>query len=134
MFKTPDARLPMQTVLSLAPDLMIRSKIDVAARHYGVEVRHVANGDAFMAVLDECPSPPLVLVDLDLPGEETVSLVRHARDRNARRIVGFCSHVMTDLIRESRAAGAHSVMPNSTFAASITGLMAEVANRTAGEA
>ncbi len=106
---------------------MIRSKIDVAARHYEVGVRHVATGPDFMAGLAD--QPLLILIDLDLPGVETVDLVRTAQEAGAGRIVGFCSHVMTDLIRASRAAGAHSVMPNSTFVAAIPGLLAEVAQK-----
>src|SRR5690606_1068924 len=119
----------MSAILSLAPDLMIRSKIDVAARHYGVGVRHVASEADFRAALGDGELPMLVLVDLDLPGVETVELVRQAKEAGAARLVGFCSHVMTDLIRASRAAGAHSVMPNSTFVAAIPGLVAEVAQK-----
>src|SRR5690606_12330929 len=46
-FPTPNPQLTMPPVLSLAPDLMIRSKIDVAARHYEVAVRHVASEAEF---------------------------------------------------------------------------------------
>jgi DNA-binding NarL/FixJ family response regulator len=119
------------SVISLAPDLMIRSKIDVAARHYGVVVRHVSKADEFAAALVDGESAQLVLIDLDFAGVDTVGLVRLARERGAIRVVGFCSHVMTDLIRESRAAGAHTVMANSTFSASIPGLMAELADQQA---
>jgi DNA-binding NarL/FixJ family response regulator len=136
MVMPPQARLHTSglnrmSVLSFAPDLMIRSKIDVAARHYGVIVRHVSSAADFAAAFEEEERPRLVLIDLDLEGIDAVGLVREARNRGAGRVVGFCSHVMTDLIRESRAAGAHTVMANSTFSASIPGLMAELADQQA---
>jgi len=115
-------------ILSLAPDLMVRSKIDLAARHYGLDVVQVANAESFAAALDvHAGDLRLVLVDLDLDNVETIPIVREAVARSSAEVIGFCSHVMTDLIREARHAGAHRVMPNSTFAASVPGLMAVLA-------
>ncbi|MDK2973176.1 MAG: hypothetical protein PWP23_2931 [Candidatus Sumerlaeota bacterium] len=118
-------------IVSFAPDLMMRSKIDVAARHYGCPVRHVATAAECREAVGT-GGTALVLLDLDLPGEDMLALVRDARAAGAGRIVGFCSHVMTDLIREAREAGAHTVMANSTFVAAIPGLLAEIAAPPAG--
>mgnify|MGYP005854407423 CR=1 FL=1 len=116
-------------ILSLAPDLMIRSRIDVAARHYGVAARHVTTGEEFLAALAE-PGDPwrLVLLDVDMPGIDGPALIAAARAATSARVVGSCSHVETDLIRSARAAGAHSVMANSTFTAAIPGLVAPLAD------
>lgn len=115
-------------IVAFAPDLMMRSKIDVAARHYGAPVRHVATAPQLREVLAD-GGATLVLLDLDLPGEDMMALVRDARAAGAVRVVGFCSHVMTDLIRGARDAGAHTVMANSTFSAAIPGLVAEAATQ-----
>lgn len=115
-------------ILSLAPDLLMRSKIDLAARHYGVEAIHVHDDATFRSALGaHRDALRLVLVDLDLPGVETIPLVEAARRESPATVVGFCSHVMTELIRSARDAGAHRVLPNSTFAAGIPGLVAPLA-------
>lgn len=111
-------------IVSFVPDLLMRSKIDVAARHYGAPVRHVADAAAWRRELAHGPIA-LVLLDLDHEGEEMVARVAEARRAGAGRVVAFCSHVRTDLIQAARAAGAHTVMANSTFAASVPGLVAE---------
>ncbi|MBX3728562.1 MAG: hypothetical protein KF858_05205 [Candidatus Sumerlaeia bacterium] len=111
-------------IVSFAPDLLMRSKIDVAARHYGAAVCHVADAAALRRELAR-GAVALVLLDLDHEGEEMVALVAEARQAGAGRVVAFCSHVRTDLIQAARAAGAHTVMANSTFAASVPGLVAE---------
>jgi len=108
------------------PDLLIRSKVDVAVRHYGVEAFYAPDAGAAIAAAGR-PGVRLVLVDLDAPGVDGAELVRELRAATSARIVGFCSHVMADLIRAARDAGANTVMANSTFAASVPGLVAEAA-------
>lgn len=119
-------------VLSLAPDLMARSKIDVAARHYGVPVRHAADGAEFLRALGESPAWRLVLLDADMEGIDAPALVRAAKAAApGARVVACCSHVLVDLIRATRQAGADAVVANSTFFAGIPGYFAPLADRAA---
>lgn len=115
-------------ILTLIPDLMMRSKVDVATAHYGIASRHARDEDTFRAALRD-GGIDLILVDLDadVDTEATIQLVEDARRESMGRVVGFCSHVNTELIKAARDAGAHTVMANSTFAASVAGLVAEVA-------
>lgn len=117
-------------ILTLIPDLMMRSKVDVAAAHYGQAVRHTREEEAFRAALRD-GGIDLILIDIDIEAEPTVQLVEDCRRESMARVVGFCSHVRTELIKAARDAGAHTVMANSTFAASVAGLVAEVAARHA---
>lgn len=117
-------------VVSVVPDLLMRSKIDVACRHYGVPVVHATTPEALQAALG---NSRLVVIDLDAPGLDGVALVRLARGSDSVRVVGFCSHVMVELIQSARAAGAHQVMANSTFSSSIPGLVAELAADAGGQ-
>lgn len=118
------------SVLSLAPDLLVRSKIELAARHYGVGVHSAPDAAGFLAALALGPWK-LVIIDLDLQGIDGPALVREARAQTGARVVGSCSHVETGVIRASRQAGAHTVMANSTFVAAIPGLFAEAAGLAA---
>jgi DNA-binding NarL/FixJ family response regulator len=108
---------------------MVRSKIDLAARHYGIETLHVSSPAAMRkALAARGADARMVLLDLDLDGVDMIALVGECRTAAPEaRIVGFCSHVMTDLIQAARAAGAHSVMANSTFSAGVAGLFAPLA-------
>ena len=119
-------------VVSYAPDLMVRSKLDLSSRHYGVAIRHVATPSDFRHALEK-DKPELVVLDLDYPGVDMVELVREARRLSSARIVGFCSHVMTDLIRAARQAGADAVLPNSTFMAGIPGMFAPLSDSAMDE-
>ncbi|MCB2155002.1 response regulator [bacterium] len=114
-------------VVSYAPDLMVRSKLDLSSRHYGVPVQHVVTASEFRHAVEK-GQPVLVLLDLDYPGVDMLELVREARRLSRARIVGFCSHAMTDLIRAARQAGADTVLPNSTFVAGIPGLLAPLSD------
>ncbi len=113
-------------IVCFVPDLLLRSKIDVAIRHYGADVRHASSAQGLLAAAGDA-SAILVLIDLDAPGSGGAESVAAVRTATKARIVGFCSHVETDLIRESRRAGADTVMANSTFAAAVAGLVAEAA-------
>ena len=121
-------------ILTLIPDLMMRSKVDVAANHYGLPVRHARSEDAFREALRD-GGLDLILVDLDADDdiEAMARVIDDTRRESMGAVVGFCSHVKTELIQAARAAGAHSVMANSTFAASVAGLVGEVAARRAAQ-
>ncbi len=73
-------------------------------------------------------------MDLDAPGCGGAETVAAIRPLTQGRVVGFCSHVETDLIRDSRRAGADTVMANSTFSAAVPGLVAEVVAQIGGKA
>lgn len=113
------------------PDLLMRSKVDVAARHYEVPIVHAKDPAAFAEAAAR-PGVRLVLLDLDAPCADGAELLRQVRAATSARIVAFCSHVMADLIRSAREAGADTVMANSTFAASVPGLVAEAKARDEG--
>ncbi|MEQ8821348.1 MAG: hypothetical protein RLY93_13990 [Sumerlaeia bacterium] len=122
-------------LLAYTPDLLVRSRIDLAATHYAVETAHVASDEQFAARVAEVgPRLELILIDLDREGTDAVAVIEAAKAAAPQaRVVGFCSHVMTDLIRDARRAGADQVLPNSTFMAGIPGLLAVLKDHRRGE-
>lgn len=91
----------MTTVAAYVPDLMDRSKVSAAAPGRVTFVRTPAD----LATTDA----DLVLVDLSRPGVlEILSTLA------AKRVIGFGSHVDTDLLQAAAAAGCE-VLPRSKF-------------------
>jgi CheY-like chemotaxis protein len=111
-------------VLALVDDLFFQAKIAETARRTGVSLQAVSNGEALVAAV-KAQAPRLVLVDLNARqgALEAVKQLRAAG--NAQPIVGFLSHVQTELAEKARAAGCQQVLPRSRFTAEL----AEILNR-----
>jgi hypothetical protein len=92
-------------VVAYVPDLMDRSRL---GRLGDVEVVHLRSpGDLAPTARPE----DLVVVDLGRAG-----VVEAIAAGIPGRVVGFASHVDTDLIASARAAGCTEVLPRSAFA------------------
>lgn len=102
----PEARTPAR-VVAFVPDLMDRSRL---GRLGDIPVVHVP-GPAALA--GEAEEGDLVVVDLSRPG------VIEVLGQVAGEIVGFASHVDTELLDRARAAGCAEVLPRSRFFATL---------------
>ena len=98
---------PPAVVVAYVPDLMDRSRFSAAA---GVDVRFV-NAPADLAAASRSAGATTVVVDLSRPGV----LDALAEGGIAGRIVGFGSHVDTELLDAARAAGCSEVLARSRF-------------------
>ena len=108
------------------PDLIMRSNLDTACRHYKLPHQVVLNDTELSNTLDT-ENPQIVLIDLDADPEMTILMIKKCVEAQVPRILAFCSHVLTDLIEQGRQAGAHQVLSNSTVTSSIPGLVSELA-------
>ncbi len=106
------APAPASRVVAYVPDLMDRSRL---GRLGNVPVVHVAAPAALAA---EARAGDLVVVDLGRPG------VLAVLGSVAGRVVGFASHVDTELVAAARAAGCQEVLPRSRFFATLPALLA----------
>jgi DNA-binding NarL/FixJ family response regulator len=113
----------MESVLVLAEDIFFLSKIRETARRTGVSLRIASSAEAFFqeAVRNV---PSLAIVDLNLRGTpfEAIREVRAAHP--ALPIVGFVSHVQTELASEARTAGCSEVVSRSKFTQEMATLLA----------
>lgn len=112
-------------IIAFMPDLIMRSKLEVATNHYQVDTLFVSDMEAFRAGLVK--SVHTILIDLDADEEISLEMVRLAKDSDSR-VIGFCSHVLTDLMEKARNLGANMVYTNSTITAAIPGLVSEIAH------
>lgn len=99
-------------VAALITDLIFGSKITATATHVGVIVTSARSCDALLIA---SASANGVIIDLNAGGD-TPELIRQIKATRATLpIVGFASHVQTDLIKAARTAGCDHVLARSKF-------------------
>ena len=103
----------MGRVVALMDDLFFQMKVAETAKQLGLELKVAANGDALLSLLE--PAPKLVIVDLNARSQPIQAIERLRANKNKVHVVGFLSHVQTDLAAQARAAGCDEVMPRSRF-------------------
>jgi CheY-like chemotaxis protein len=108
----------MDHIIAAVDDLFFASKIRATAAHLGIEVSFAKSATAALeAARRERPS--LIIVDLHAQKCEPFALARQLKEDGQLceiELVGFFSHVQTELMREAQAAGYDRVMPRSAFA------------------
>jgi DNA-binding NarL/FixJ family response regulator len=112
----------MGRVVALMDDLFFQMKLAETAKHLGVEVKIATTSNALKALLD--PAPKLLIVDLNSRNQPLATIQRLRADKNAVRVVGFLSHVQTELAAQARAAGCDEVMPRSAFTQNLATILA----------
>ena len=112
----------MGRVVALMDDLFFQMKLAETAKHLGVEVKVATTPEALQTLLD--PPPRLLIVDLNSRSQPIAMIQRLRADKNGVRVVGFLSHVQTDLAAQARAAGCDEVMPRSAFTQNLATILA----------
>jgi DNA-binding NarL/FixJ family response regulator len=112
-------------MIAVVTDLIFGTKITGTAKALGKPFGVARNLDRLRALLDEAPESPLVIVDLNSNGVDTVEAVRVAKGhaKNAR-VVAFLSHVQVELAQQAKEAGADRVMARSGFVEALPGMLA----------
>jgi CheY-like chemotaxis protein len=111
----------MGKVVALMDDLFFQMKVAETAKQLGVELKVATNGDALMTLLE---SPPkLVIVDLNSRSGPIQAIERVRAGNNGVRVVGFLSHVQTELAAQAQAAGCDDVMPRSKFTQNLAAIL-----------
>lgn len=108
-----DAESNMSRIVAMMDDLFFQMKVAETAKRLGLELKVAANGDALLGLLE--PAPKLVIVDLNARQQPIEAIQRIRAEKNGVRVLGFLSHVQTDLAARAREAGCDEVMPRSAF-------------------
>jgi PleD family two-component response regulator len=105
-------------VLAAVDDMFFASKIRATAEQLGIEVRFAKSAAAAIeAALAELPA--LIIADLHSQRCEPFTLAEELKkDERLREVclIGFFSHVQTELQQKATQAGFDRVMPRSAFA------------------
>ncbi len=104
-------------VLAAVDDLFFASKIRGTAERLNVTVEFAKKADTLFD-LAKTETPALIILDLNSERLDPLSLVKRLKEDEQLRsvpIVGFLSHVQTQLLRLAEDAGVERVMPRSAF-------------------
>jgi CheY-like chemotaxis protein len=97
-------------VIVVVDDMFFVSKIRAVAEAVGVEVSFPRTREA---LIENASEARLILVDLH---NQKIDPVELARELSGVKLIGFFSHVETELRQKALAAGYDSVIPRSVFA------------------
>jgi PleD family two-component response regulator len=112
-------------ILAALDDLMFTSRIRAAAAGVGAEVRFARTAADASALAREF-RPGLILLDLNARGFDplaTLGALKGDAGLAGLRIVGFVSHVQSDVIAAARSAGIDEVLARSAFVARLPELL-----------
>lgn len=112
----------MPRVVAYMDDLFFQMKLAETAKHLGLEVKVASNSDSLMQLLD--PLPALVIFDLNAKSSPLDAAQRLRAAQPNLRLVGFLSHVQTDLAAKAQTAGFDEVMPRSKFSMQLPQILA----------
>ena len=116
-------------VLALVDDLFFQAKLAETARKLGIMLKTVSTGAALVKELERTPAgvrgdlPRLVVVDLNARQGALEAIEQLQRSGNLIPIIGFLSHVQTELAQRARAAGCKQVMPRSSFTMNLSDIL-----------
>ena len=111
----------MGRVVALMDDLFFQMKLAETAKQLGVEVKVATNGDAFMGLM--ASEPKLVIVDLNARSQPIAAIEKLRQTSKEVRVVGFLSHVQTELAAQAQAAGCNEILPRSSFTQNLAAIL-----------
>lgn len=103
-------------IAMLVDDMFFAAKINNAAATSGRVMERVRSREQLEGLAANPPS--LIIVDLNADRLDPVEAIRFLKasvELGAIPIVGFVSHVQTELIRNAQSAGCDHVLPRSAF-------------------
>ena len=106
-----------RNVIAAVDDMFFASKIRATAEALGVNIKFHRRLDSLVAAAVE-QSPDLILVDLHNEKLNAIELARELKANEGSKdipLLGFFSHVQTDLQRAAVEAGFDKVIPRSVF-------------------
>ena len=113
-----DAIIMSGVIIAIVDDMFFKSKIRAVAEAVGTEISFPRNKDALVQKAREA-KPKLIIVDLHNQKIDPAALAAELKSDDELRgitLLGFFSHVETELQRNALAAGFDQVVPRSVFA------------------
>ena len=112
-------------MLAIVDDMFFASKIRATAEAVGVEIKFPRSVEKLIDKASEV-KPHLIIVDLHNTKIDPIAIGRQLRSNEDLRdikLLGFFSHVHTDLQRNAMAAGFDQVIPRSSFARNLAQIL-----------
>jgi DNA-binding NarL/FixJ family response regulator len=105
-----------ERVAILVDDMFFAAKINSAASACDRQIERIRTREQLEGLVGNPPA--MVIIDLNsdrLDPLETIEFFKSRPELSAVPLVGFVSHVQTELIRGAQAAGCDHVLPRSAF-------------------
>jgi CheY-like chemotaxis protein len=115
-----------RTIIAVVDDLFFASKIRGTAEQAGVPVKFVKSIADAVEKAGATP-PQLIIADLNAQCCDVLELARALKSDDALKsipLLGFFSHVQTELQQAAVAAGFDTVMPRSAFSKNLPQILA----------
>ena len=115
-----------RTIIAAVDDMLFASKIRATAEHLNVEIRFARSVDALVSAVQE-NEVTLIVVDLHSQKFDPIALATLLKGDDELRsipLLGFFSHVQTELHREAMRAGYDTVIPRSVFSRDLGKILA----------
>ena len=106
-----------RNIIAAVDDMFFASKIRATAEALGVNIKFHRQLDSLVNAAAE-QSPDFILVDLHNEKLDAIELARRLKANESSKgipLLGFFSHVQTDLQRAAVEAGYDRVVPRSVF-------------------
>lgn len=107
---------PKANILALVRDLFFAAKIRETAGRVGVGVEFASSGEAL--VESAACQPSLIIIDLSPSAPDPLSLIARLKGRPGLEhttILGFVSHVQSEIKKQAQGAGCDLVLARSAF-------------------
>ena len=117
----------MPRVVAYMDDLFFQMKLAETAKHLGLEVKVATNAESLLQLLD--PPPQLVIIDLNARSQPLAAMQQLRSALPQLRVIGFLSHVQTDLAERAKAAGFDEIMPRSKFSLDLPDILASAMSK-----
>ena len=120
-----DAIIMSGVIIASVDDMFFKSKIRAVAEAVGTEISFPRNQEALLQKAREA-KPKLIIVDLHNQKIEPAALAAELKsdeELGAIPLLGFFSHVQTELQRTALAAGFDQVIPRSVFARDLSKIL-----------
>jgi CheY-like chemotaxis protein len=114
----------MQTVLAVMSDLFFSVKMNDAAKKLGMKMEFVK--DKALVLEKVKAKPSMIILDLNCDAAEPLDLIARLKlDADTKKIpmIGFISHVQTDLRQKARESGCDVVLARSAFAQDLPAIL-----------
>jgi CheY-like chemotaxis protein len=106
-----------RTIIAVVSDMFFASKIRATAEALGVNIKFPRTLEILMSSAEEA-TPAMIVVDLHNEKLNPIDVATQLKTNESLKaipLLGFFSHVETELQRKALAAGYDQVLPRSVF-------------------
>ncbi|HKV49391.1 MAG TPA: response regulator [Candidatus Acidoferrales bacterium] len=119
----------MAAVVAYIDDIFFQAKLSETARQIGIQLTACATADTFTAEIAK-NTPKLIVIDLNARANPFDAIEIAKRSAPNVPVIGFFSHVQTELAERARVAGCGEVMPRSKFTRELATILARAKSQS----